>query len=142
MTNLSPIQASPSHAEAKFGFLPALGFRLEERWTSGGQSFRDGWKLTYTSPAVRLVVSYLDQQLELVFEKDGISADYLLIDSQLFARRSGWHGNMFPPQKLAGAIDQLAADVQQHYGLILSGDAKQWERIQSALQATRERKLA
>ena len=46
---------------------------------------------------------------------------------------------MFPPQKLAGAIDQLAADVQNNYGQVLIGDTKMWERIKNAHQAPKER---
>ena len=139
MTTLDPIQASPDYAEARFHFLIGLGFHLDERWVSGGNSYRDGWRLCYSSSTVRVTVSYLDMQLEIVFTKSDTSADYLLVDRELFARRSGFHGNMFPPQKLTKAIDRMSADVQEHYGSILAGDDAVWQRIVAALHAPKQK---
>ena len=125
-----PDQASPQTAESLFGFLVQLGFKLEERWITGGESFRDGWRLSYSSLQVRVVIQYLDSQFEVHFLRAGISASYLDIDRDLFCRRSGFHGNMFPPRKLEAAMAQIADDIRKHYRSILSGDDGEWTRIE------------
>jgi len=130
---LDAIQASPDYAESSFRFLTALGFELRDRWVSGGQSFRDGWRLSYSSPLVDVVVVYLDTELDLRFTRSGISADYWKIDRLLFARRSGFHGNMFPPGKLATAIDRVSEDIRKNYGPVLACDDATWSRIASCL---------
>ncbi len=66
-----PMQANPDLAEGAFEFLITRGFTLEERWVTGGESFKDGWRLSYSSPAVRVIVQYLDAQFEIHFERAG-----------------------------------------------------------------------
>jgi len=124
-----PMQASPEVAETAFTFLGQLGFTLEERWVTGGESFRDGWRLSYSSPHVQVFVQYLDSQFEVRFRRGSITATYLAIDEGLFARRSGFHGNMFPPQKLEQAVGRIAKDIRELYTPILTGDAGEWIRI-------------
>ena len=124
-----PIQASPQVAEKAFGFLVQLGFTLVKRWVSGGESFRDGWRLSYSSPVVCVTVQYLDAQFEVHFTRAGTTASYLAIDRELFGRRSGFHGDMFPPEKLEAAIERIADDIREHYDNILSGDDGDWTRI-------------
>jgi hypothetical protein len=75
-------------------------------------------------------------QLDVVFTRAAISADYWSVDRELFARRSGYYGNMFPAQKLAAAIDRVAADIRDHYGPVLAGDEQMWCRIEAVLNAT------
>jgi hypothetical protein len=123
------IQVSPQVAEKAFGFLGQLGFTLLERWVTGGESFRDGWRLSYSSPGVRVIVQYLDAQFEVHFTRAGITASYLAIDRDLFDRRSGFHGDMFPPQKLEATMERIADDFREHYDSILSGDEAEWTRI-------------
>jgi len=123
------IQSSPQTAESAFSFLIERGFALEERWITGGESFKDGWRLSYHSPAVRVVVQYLDMQFEVHFQKAARTVSYLVIDRELFDRRSGFHGDMFPPEKLEGAITRIADDILKHYDHILSGDEHEWDRI-------------
>jgi hypothetical protein len=123
------MQASPEAAESAFQFLILRGFTLEERWITGGQSFKDGWRLSYSSPDVRVIVQYLDAQFEVHFERAGITASYLAIDRDLFGRRSGFHGDMFPPQKLESAVTRIADDIRNNYDQILSGDEGEWSRI-------------
>ena len=133
-----PMQESTQVAESAFEFLINRGFTLEERWVTGGESFKDGWRLSYSSPAIRLTVQYLDAQFEIHFERAGVSASYLAIDCDLFGRRSGFHGDMFPPQKLEGAITRIAEDISKHYDRILSGDESEWTRI-ARLQTEKSR---
>ena len=133
MTLLEPIQATPAYAENAFGFLSELGFHLQERWISGGQSFRDGWRLTYASHAVQVVVEYLDMELEVSFIRSDVSLEYWSIDRDLFGRRSGFHGKMFPPRKLATALDRVSADVRGNYAQLLSGDETTWSRTVKSL---------
>jgi len=101
---------------------------MRERWVSGGESFKDGWRLSFSGP-IGLTVQYLDQQFEVNFERGGVMRSYREIDHGLFGTRSGFHGDMFPPNKLESAIKKIAADIREHYGLVLSGDDDEWERL-------------
>ena len=138
---LHPLQASPAAAEEAFAFLAALGFTLEERWVSGGESFKDGWSLSYRGPRVEIVVKYLDMQFEVHFTRADVSVTYLEMDRDLFDRRSGFYGDEFPPQKLAAAIATIAADIRDNHGPTLAGDDRLWDRITrlKAEQRKRER---
>lgn len=124
-----PHQASPAIAEVAFGFLTALGFTLQERWLTGGASYRDGWRLTYSGHRVGVVVQYMDAQLEVHFVRDGVDVSYLELDRDLFGRRSGLHGDMFPPAKLEAAVKRIAEDIRENYSGTLSGDEGEWQRI-------------
>ena len=126
---LHPIQASPALAETAFEFLLQHGFALRERWVTGGESFKDGWLLSYSSPKVCVTVQYLDAQFEVHFERAGLTAGYLAIDHGLFDGRSGFHGDMFPPEKLEGAMTRIADDIRLHYSQVLNGDDEFWERL-------------
>lgn len=126
---MHPDQASPAVAENAFGFLTALGFTLQERWLTGGQSFRDGWRLSFLGPKVQLVLQYMDSQFEVRFVRDGLDVSYLQLDRDLFGRRSGFHGDMFPPQKLGAAVNRIAEDIRENYAGTLSGDEGEWEKI-------------
>ena len=125
-----PIQSDPHSAERAFEFLLQRGFTIRERWVTGGESFKDGWRLSYPGPKVGVTVQYLDAQFEVHFERAGVAASYLAIDRDVFGRRSGFHGDMFPPQKLEAAIMRIADDIRQHYDQILSGDEAEWARIE------------
>jgi hypothetical protein len=131
---IHPLQATPDYAETAFGFLQSQGFGQTERWVTGGDSSRDGWRLTYESPNIRLTVEYLDAQFDVQFSRAGLEVSYFLLDRVLFNRRSGFHGNMFAPQKLANVIDRVAADVRDHYGLVLTGDRDAWAEVDRARQ--------
>ncbi len=135
MPGLHPLQASPAHAEKAFRFLTALGYQLEKREITGGQSFRDGWHLRYARPGVVVTVEYMDQQLQVRFEHAGVTSDFLSIDRGIFGSRSGLHGDMFPPQKLAAAIDLVAAQVHDDFGPILEGEEDAWHRIEQLREA-------
>ena len=126
---LDPLQARPDYAEEQFAFLGGLGFKQVERWISGGQSFKDGWRLVYQSSPVQLVIEYFDAQFEVRFVRGGLAAGYFTLDREMFGRRSGFHGNMFSGEKLAEAINLVASDVREHYGAILDGSEDSWTRI-------------
>jgi hypothetical protein len=130
MSALHPYQASPARAEAAFSFLIGLGYRLEAREVTGGGSYRDGWWLVYAGPHVRVTVEYLDQQLAVRFERAGVAADYLAIDRNLMGWRSGLHGDMFPPEKLAAVLESIARDVRDRFQPVLAGDDEIWSRIE------------
>ena len=55
---LHPLQTNPAFAEKEFDFLARLGFALQERWVTGGESFCDGWRLTFLGPKIKVVVQY------------------------------------------------------------------------------------
>ena len=135
MTGLHPDQSSPARAEAAFAFLAGLGFRNLERWISGGDSSKDGWRLVYATTSVSVEVRYLDMQFEVLFTRLGVTVDYLFIDRELLGRRSGLYGNMFPADKLAVVIPQVAEAVRQHFGPVLAGEESEWARIQRLVSA-------
>src|SRR5687767_4580380 len=110
---MHPTQASPAVAEAAFQFLTDEGFTLRERWVSGGTSYRDGWRLTFAGSRTGVVVEYLDMQFEVRFVRDDVEISYLELDRDLHDRRSGFHGDMFPPEKLQSAIERIAQDIHQ-----------------------------
>ena len=112
-----------------------LGFRLADRRATGGQSFRDGWRLVYSAPTLTVTVQYLDMQFEVLFARAGIDVDYLFIDRELFGRRSGLHGNMFPSQNVGEVIGRVASDIREHFSSILLGDDNEWARIKRLLEA-------
>jgi hypothetical protein len=143
VSEVHPEQASPAHAETAFGFFRDLGFDLVGRRVTGGNSFRDGWQLTYQGPSVLVIVQYMDSQLEIHFARGDQSAEYLFIDRELFGRRSGLGGNMFPPHKLAPIVDRLASDIRDNYGPILGGDDQVWTRIKQLREVplAKDRKL-
>lgn len=126
---LHPMQADTQVTERAFEFLLQRGFHLDERWLSGGQSFKDGWRLSYSSANLRVVIQYLDQQFEIRFIRARFTASYFAIDRELFARRSEYFGDMFPPEKLEAAVIKIANDIRENYGRILAGDDDEWNRI-------------
>jgi hypothetical protein len=63
------------------------------------------------------------------FERAGITASYLAIDRDLYGRRSGFHGDTFPPQKLEGAVTRIADDIRKHYDQFLSENEAEWARL-------------
>lgn len=133
---LHSLQASPDYAENAFSFLRSEGFERTERWITGGDSFKDGWRLTYESQNIRLTVEYLDAQFDVQFSRSGLEVSYFLLDRVLFNRRSGFDGNMFGPDKLASVIDRVATDVRNHYGLTLKGDNEAWAEVDRVRQQT------
>ena len=135
MPRSHPDQSDPTRAETAFGFLVERGYRLDERFVSGGNTFRDGWRLVYAAQGATVTVRYFDMQFEVLFSRDGIEVDYLFIDRELFGRRSGFHGNMFPPQKLGPVIDRVAADIRDHFGPVLDGGREEWARIKRRFEA-------
>jgi hypothetical protein len=135
MTGLHSDQANPQRAEQAFSFLSDLGFRIVERWISGGSSFKDGWRLRYASPVVSVEVRNLDMQLEVLFTRGGVTADYLFIDREILGRRSGLHGSMFPADKLETVIPQVAEAIRQELGALLAGEKSEWARIQRLISA-------
>lgn len=135
MAAVHPEQASPAHAEAAFSFLSDRGFSRVERFVTGGDGFRDGWRLTYESAELRVTVQYMDAQFEVHFSRGELDASYLFVDRELFGRRSGFGGDMFPPQKLGPVIDRIAGDIRNNYGEVLAASPEVWRRIQRQLEA-------
>jgi hypothetical protein len=84
-----------------------------------------------------VTVQYLDMELDVRFEREGVAVTYLDADRRLFDRRSGFHGNMFPVDKLEGAMIRIADDIRQHYDLVLTGDEATWRRLDSVDTGTR-----
>jgi hypothetical protein len=126
-----PSIAGKSHGgRDRIAFLAPLGFSLQERWVPGGESFRDGWRLTFSSPKIEVIVQYIDAQFEVHFARGGLAVSYLEMDRDLFGRRSGFHGDMFPPSKLEAAIHRIAEDIRQNYGPTLTGEEGAWNQIE------------
>ena len=77
-------------------------------------------------------MQYLDVQFEVRFTRGGTTASYFLIDRGLFDCRSGFHGDMFPPERLENAIRRIAKDISEPYSLIFAGDEDEWMRVARA----------
>jgi hypothetical protein len=71
----------------------------------------------------------MDAQFEVRFVSCGLAISYLEMDRGFFGRRSGFHGNMFPPQKLEVAVKRIAEDIRENYERTLSGDEGEWNKI-------------
>jgi hypothetical protein len=126
-------------AELAFAFLRERGFDLRSRSPAATESFRDGWSLDYHSPSVDVRVEYLETQFNVLFTHAGTTASYLLIDRELHARRSGLHGDMFPPDKLAPVLERVAADVAHTYSEVLAGETAAWTRLKRLVEAPVEK---
>jgi len=128
-------------AKTEFGFLTEQGFTLIEERPTQSISFRDGFHLRYARHPVDVVVDYYDMELVPVFHRGAQQCDYYFIDRYLFANASGFHGAMFPLDKLAAALRVVATDMRDHYGLVLSGDDATWQKIVALLNAPREKRV-
>jgi len=124
-----------ARAEAVFEFLGAYGLRLAKR--HGPEAARGPyWSLRYEAPRLVVTVGYADYQFDVTFEADGQRVEYFYLDQHAFDRRSGYHGNMFPPdERLPAVIDHVADDIRSHFQALLSLDAKAWEHAVRIMKA-------
>ena len=128
-------------AKDQFAFLETLGLRLTKEQLPTGDSFRDGFQLTYTGSPVSVVVEYYDMELIIWFDKtvrERIS--YLFIDHKLMSNRSGFAGCMFPRNKLVNALNKMAEDIKLNYKRIISGDEDVWKKLIALRHTPREKK--
>ena len=128
-------------AKSEFAFLTERGFTLTEERPTRSISFRDGFHLRYARQPVDVVVDYYDMELVPVFHRGVQHCDYYFIDRYLFASASGFHGAMFPLDKLAAALRVVATDIHEHYELVLSGDDATWRKIMALQNAPREKRV-
>ena len=133
---MSDVSPSFQIAKTAFEFLVGAGFSLVKERDSGDDT-RSGWELTYSSTQrVTVWIAYSDWQLDVDFYRGPERVSYFDIDRELYARRSGYHGNMFTPDKLRDPIETVARDIRLHYATILSGAPDAWEQ---AIRRTRDR---
>ena len=126
--------------KGRFAFLETMGLRLtEEQWPTG-DSFKDGFQLTYTGSVVSVLIEYYDMELVIWFQKERERVPYLFLDQELAANRSGFAGCMFPRNKLAVAVDRMAEDIRLNYDQILRGDKDVWARVVALWHAPREKR--
>ena len=111
---------------------------MESEHEGGYASLASGFNITYVSKAVAVVIGYGAMEFEVLFKKGKISADYLLLDHDLYANASGLAGPMFPIDKLAPVIGAVAKDIETNYEAVLRGDAAVWQRIEKLISAKRE----
>jgi hypothetical protein len=128
-------QADPGRAEKEFAFLLERGFRVEERYVSGGTSFKDGWQLVYIGAHVTVTVRYVDMEFDVRFSRGGFEVDYRFVDREFRGHQSRLQGNMFPPQRVGAVIDRVAADIRDNFQAILDGDPTEWARIKRRFEA-------
>ena len=127
-------------AKHEFSFLSDRGFTLVEEKPPSSTSYRDGFRLRYAGSPVAIVVDYYEMEFFPTFSRGSTEANYYFIDYYLFANRSGYGGGMFPLDKLAAAIANIASDIRENYGSILAGDETTWTKISALLNAPREKK--
>jgi hypothetical protein len=68
--------------------------------------------------------------------RGGRPVSYFALDRVLFGGRSGFHGRMFPPEKLGPVIDRVASDMEHHYEPLLRSDADAWDEAEMRLAST------
>ena len=124
-----------SQTKIAFGFLAPAGFGIVSEYEGTYASFKDGFSVTYSSPLVSITVSYGDMEFDIVFQKEESRASYLFLDHNLFSNASGLSGPMFPIDKLAPVIEDVARDISIHYGGILSGEIRIWTKIKKLRSA-------
>lgn len=115
-------------AKEYFAFLTDFGFRVssekEGRYTSFHETVFD---VRYTNSVVEVQVQFYDLQLDVVFAHGAVTSTYLFIYKYMFSNASGFAGNMF--SDVPSAIAHIAADIQSHYGPLLSGDRQMWQKL-------------
>jgi hypothetical protein len=116
-------------AKSSFTFLLSSGFSLTSEELPTTDSFKDGFRLVYTSNKITVEIRYYDMEYDVIFTKGNLNISYLNIDKLLFDNKSGLHGNMFPREKLNGVISSTAADIEQNYQSILKGDESIWKKL-------------
>ncbi len=127
-------------AKDRFAFLETMGLRLTKEQWPNGDSFKDGFQLTYTASVVSVAIEYYDVELVIWFLKERERVPYLFIDQELASNRSGFAGCMFPRNKLAEAVFKMAEDIRLNYGHILNGDKDVWTNIVALWHAPREKR--
>jgi hypothetical protein len=127
-------------ARDRFAFLETLGLRLTKEEWPAGDSFKDGFHLTYTGSPVSVVIEYYDMELVIWFQKAHDKIPYLFIDQEQASNRSRFAGCMFPRNKLAEAVDRMAEDICLNYGNILRGDENAWAKVIALWHAPREKR--
>ena len=108
---------------------------MRSRSPARTDNFRDGWVVEYHSNPVEVRVEYLDWQFNVIFKHQTTRVSFLIVDRELHAQRSGLYGDMFPPDKLAGAIEQVAVDIRDHYSDVLTGEAATWAKLKRLSEA-------
>ena len=127
-------------AKDRFAFLETMGLRLtKEQWPTG-DSFKDGFRLTYTGSVVSVIVEYYEMELVIWFQKEPERVPYLFLDQELAANRSGFAGCMFPRNKLAAALGKMAEDIRLNYDNVLRGDKDVWAKLVALWHAPREKR--
>lgn len=127
-------------AKSEFAFLTEQGFTLVEQQPPRSIQLHDGFHLRYARHPVDVVVDYYSMELVPVFHRGAQRCEYLFIDHYLFANAGGFHGPMFPLDKLGAALRAVATDIRDHYELVLSGDDAIWRKIAVLQAAPRENK--
>ncbi len=125
---------------AQFAFLEKAGFRLTKELWPSGDSYKDGFQLTFSSSSVSVIVEYYDMEVVIWFVKDNERISYLFVDHELMANKSGFAGCMFTRNQLARVINRMAEDIRLNYGAILAGDENSWKRMTTLWHAPRTRK--
>ena len=128
-------------AKVEFSFLTKQGFALTEEKRATGISFKDGFHFRYSQFPVDVVVDYYDMELIPIFYRGKEQASYYFIDHYLFSNASGYAGAMFPLDKLASPIRNIAQDIQKNYQPILAGDEIIWKKIMALVNAPKEKRV-
>ena len=86
----------------------------------------------FTFQCIHLTVEYLDVEFDVRLARGGQPVSYFALDRVLFGGRSGFHGQMFPLEKLGAVIDRVALDMENHYEPLLRSDSDAWNEAEKA----------
>lgn len=126
-------------AKSEFSFLTEQGFKMIQDKRATGVSFKDGFHFRYFRYPVDIVVEYYDMELIPMFHRGKDAVSYYFVDRYLFSNASGYAGAMFPLDKLAAPICNIAQDIQKNYGAVLAGDEATWKKIMALVNAPKEK---
>ena len=124
-------------AKDQFAFLESIGLHLAKEQWPFGDSFKDGFQLSYSGFPVSVTVEYYDMELVIWFEMARDRVSYLLVDHEMMGNRSGFAGCMFSRDRLSDAVRRMAEDIRLNYGPLLSGEAGTWKRLMALVHAPR-----
>jgi hypothetical protein len=137
---LAKFMALSQTARHQFSFLADFGLILIKETLPKSLDFRDGFIFNYQNPEMSVDVQYYDMEFVINFNRKGVRASYLFIDTNLFGNQSGYKGCMFPRDKLEKVILDTAKDIRENYRQVLIGNNLIWKKIETMLNALTEKR--
>ncbi len=112
-----------------FEFLEQLGFELADSVEASGNNSRyDGFHFEWRGKT-KIIVSYYEQEVSIVFSHGNASASYWYIWGTILKKEQRFCGAMFSGNNIEKAITIIANDIKNDFLAILNGDDELWNLI-------------